>query len=461
MDSDRWQRIEHVYHSALAVEESRRSAFLNETCEYDESLRREVESLLSAETAANAFLETPAMEVLAKDLAQQSDSSSNGNIADDLQLAGKTVSHYRVLERLGGGGMGVVYKAEDLKLGRQVALKFLPRQLADHPDAIAQLRGEARAASALNHPHICTVHDIDEYEGHPFIVMELLRGETLKQRIAGKALKQESIVKFGIQILDALEAAHANGIIHRDIKPANIFITARGDVKVLDFGLAKVAHPNLETDFTAGVAETKAFVGTLPYMAPEQLRGQAAGPRTDIHAFGAVLFEMSTGRRAFPQRSTPQLISTLVHEVPPSPRGINAKISSKLEQIILRCLAKAPTERFQSANELAVALRGVATADKYSERALMLSAAAAMFLIVAGLFILVKLGWFGRSAYAPPPEGATRQITANPIDDPVIHNALSPDGKYVAYTDLQGLHLRTVESGETRSLPVPEGLCFR
>lgn len=460
MESDRWRRIEQVYHSALVVEESRRSAFLDKTCEHDECLRQEVESLLSVGTAADAFLETPALEVLAKDLAQQSD-SADGSIADDLLLTGKTVSHYRVLEKLGGGGMGVVYKAGDLKLGRQVALKFLPRQLADHPDAVAQLRGEARAASALNHPHICTVHDIDEYEGQPFIVMELLHGETLKQRIAGKPLRQEAAVNFGMQILDALEAAHANGIIHRDIKPANIFITAREEVKILDFGLAKVAHPNLETDFTAGVAETKAFVGTLPYMAPEQLRGQAADQCTDIHAFGAVLFEMSTGHRAFPQRSTPDLMSTLIHDAPPPPRSINTKISARLEQIILRCLAKVPAERFQSADELALALGGVAKEAKLSTPAILTGIAAAMFLIVAGVFILAKLGWVSRSAYAPPPEGATRQITANPIDDPVIHNALSPDGKYVAYTDLQGLHLRTVESGETRSLPVPDGLCFR
>jgi eukaryotic-like serine/threonine-protein kinase len=460
MNSDRWHRIEHVYHSALAVDESRRSAFLDETCEHDQSLRREVESLLSAETAADAFLEIPALEVLAKDLAQQSD-SSQWNIADDLELAGKTVSHYRVLEKLGRGGMGVVYKAEDLKLGRQVALKFLPRQLADRPEAIEQLRGEARAASALNHPHICTVHDIDEYEGHPFIVMELLRGETLKQRIAGKPLKQESVINFGAQILEALEASHSNGIIHRDIKPANIFITARGDVKVLDFGLAKVAPPNLATGFTSGVAETKRFVGTLPYMAPEQLRGQAADQRADIHAFGAVLFEMSTGRRAFPQRSTAELIHSLVHDAPSPPRSITAKISAGLEQIIVKCLAKAASERFQTVGELAAALRGVAKAGKFSRRALMLTAAAAMVLVVAGVFTLVRVGWFSGSNYAPPPGGTTRQITANPTDDAVIGAAISPDGKYLAYTDLRGLHLRDVESGETSSVSVPEGLCFR
>lgn len=460
MESDRWQRIEQMYHSALAIEESRRSAFLDETCEHDQSLRREVESLLSVETAANAFLETPALEVLAKDLARQSDSSDE-NTADDLELAGKTVSHYRVLEKLGGGGMGVVYKAEDLKLGRQVALKFLPRQLAHRPEAVEQLRGEARAASALNHPNICTVHDIDEYEGRPFIVMELLRGETLKQRIAGKPLKQECIVNFGIQILDALEAAHANGIIHRDIKPANIFITARGDVKVLDFGLAKIARTNLETNFTADVAETRAFVGTLPYMAPEQLRGQTADQRTDIHAFGAVLFEMSTGRRAFPQRSTAQLISSLAEDEPSPPRSINPNISAKLEQIILKCLAKTSSERFQSASALATALRAVPERELFSGRGVVFTAAAAMVLLVVGVFTLLKVGWLSRSSHAPMLDGTTRQITANPTDDPVIHNALSPDGKYVAYTDLQGLHLRTVESGETRSLPVPEGLCFR
>ena len=461
MDSDRWRRIEQVYHSALAVEESRRPAFLEDTCGHDESLRLEVESLLSADGDANAFLEVPAMEVIAKDLARQSD-SARGYQHDDLGLVGESVSHYRVLEKLGGGGMGVVYKAEDLKLGRFVALKFLPRELADYPEAVAQLRREARAASALNHPHICTVHDIDEYEGHPFIVMELLQGETLKQLIADKPLRPELALNFAAQILDGLEAAHASGIIHRDIKPANIFVTNRGDVKVLDFGLAKVSPSNLEAALTANVEQTKAFVGTLPYMAPEQLRKKRADERTDIHAIGAVLFEMCTGRRAFVQRSTAQLIASILSEIPAQPRTINPKIPAKLEPIIFRCLEKDPARRFQDARELAAELHQVGTGEKSAVGSRMvIAAAAAMILLLAGMLTIVKLGWFDRSAYLPLAQVATRQVTANPMDDPVVHAKISPDGKYVAYTDLQGLHLRDVESGETHSVQIPEGLCFR
>lgn len=460
MDSDRWKRIERVYHSALDLEESRRSAFLEDICGHDESLRREVESLLSAETAANSFLETPALEVLAKNLACQSD-SSDGSIADDLRLAGKTVSHYRVLEKLGGGGMGVVYRAEDLKLGRHVALKFLPRQLADHPDAIAQLRGEARAASALNHPHICTVHDIDEFEGHPFIVMELLHGETLKQRIAGQPLRQETAIAFAAQIVDALEAAHANGIIHRDIKPANIFVTTRGDIKVLDFGLATILQSEATITET-GFTKMPAFAGTLPYMAPEQLQHRAANERTDIYSFGAALFEMTTGRRAFPQRSTAQLVDSVLHNLPSSPRTMNPSVSPKLGQIILKSLAKDPSERFQSAKEVAVELQRLSRANKSNIAPRLPIVAAAAIIVVAGMLIAVKQQWSTRSTVRGSLQAATTlQITANPLDDPVIHDALSPDGTRVAYTDLQGLHLRTVESGETHSLPVPEGLCFR
>jgi len=460
MDSDRWHRIERVYHSALAVEESRRSAFLDDTCGRDESLRREVESLLSADSDSNAFLEVPALEILAKDIARQADVAGESH-QDDLQLTGKTVSHYRVLEKLGGGGMGVVYKAEDLKLGRFVALKFLPRELIHHPGAVEQLHREARAASALNHPHICTVHDVDEYEGHPFIVMELLEGETLKQRIAGKPLRLEAITNFTAQILDALEAAHAKGIIHRDIKPANIFVTSRGDVKILDFGLAKVAPSNLEGALTASVSETKAFVGTLPYMAPEQLREQKADERTDIYAFGAVFFEMSTGRRAFPQRSTAQLVTNILQDLPEPPRTVNTQVPAVLEQIILKCLAKDARQRFQSAKDVAVELRRLANAKRSADRPRIATAAAAMILL-AGVLTEWKMGLFDRSTHSRVDQAAaTQQITANPIDDPVIHAAISPDGKYVAYTDLQGFHLRSVESGETQFLQVPEGLCFR
>jgi len=271
---------------------------------------------------------------------------------DSSSLIGQTVSHYRIVEKLGGGGMGVVYKAQDLRLDRFVALKFLPDEIPHDVQAVEQLQREARAASALNHPHICTIHDIDEHEGRPFMVMEMLEGQTLKHRIAGKPLEESEIVKLGIQIADALETAHARDIIHRDIKPANIFVTPRGQVKVLDFGLAKLLPVETAVTLTAGVAETRAFVGTLPYMAPEQLQGKGASTRTDIYAIGTVLYEMATGRRAFTEESAPELVSNILQAQPPKPRELNPAVSSGLETIILKCLEKEPEKRYGRVHQL-------------------------------------------------------------------------------------------------------------
>ncbi len=375
MTPERWAQIEELFHRAIECELDERARLLEDSCAADAELRREVEALLSGARSGGDQVRATVREAIR---------------STKFPLEGETVSHYRVLGGLGSGGMGVVYQAEDLRLGRCVALKFLPEGLANNRTVLERFEREARAASALNHPNICVVHDVDKFEDRPFIVMELLKGQTLRQRLENTKfengnsklgpdpnfapservpLEIDKLLDLAIQIADGLEAAHGEGIIHRDIKPANIFVTARGQAKILDFGLAKLtvgaglAPPGAPQGVPLQNAPTASLdpgtltnpgvaMGTVAYMSPEQARGEKLDARTDLFSFGAVLYEMATGKMAFSGVTTAMIHDAILSRAPASPVQLNPDLPGELERIINKALEKDRASRYQSAAEM-------------------------------------------------------------------------------------------------------------
>jgi serine/threonine protein kinase len=447
MLKERWSEIERVYHSACALEPGEQHAYLDQVCGSDDALRREVESLL---------------EFLEPDTSQGLHSSVP---------SGEQIGPYTILGFLRAGGMGEVYKARDTRLDRTVAIKFLPSVLAADRAALDRFQREARAASALNHPHICTIHDLGDYQGRPFFVMEFLEGQPLNERIDGKPLPVPELVDFTVQICDALQGAHAKGIIHRDIKPANIFVTASGQVKILDFGLAKLVTESHSAVTTVTESETEVItnamtrtqpgrlMGTPAYLSPEQARGEEVDARTDIFSFGVVLYQMATGRPTFRGQTSGELINAILHETPAKPSALNPAVPGNLERIILKALEKERKTRYQSVEELLADLNEFQTTKqrRAAWRARLLMTAAALAL-TTGIVMAIILS---KGSVNDAPNIVQRQVTSNPVNDSVYVAAISDDGKEVAYTDLRGVHVRALGTGEVYDISVPPGLCFR
>jgi serine/threonine protein kinase/Tol biopolymer transport system component len=494
MTPELWQRLKPLFHAALEQSTQDRARFIEASCGEDLELKIHLERLLYADQQSTNSLDAPLAYVnnfLDADGAPlPAGELGVGGVGMIRPMIGQTISHYRILEKLGGGGMGVVYKAEDFSLGRFVALKFLPDALAQVPQALERFRREARAASALNHPHICTIYEIGEQDGQTFIAMEFMEGATLKHRIAGRPLPLDKIVEWGAEIADGLAVAHSKGIIHRDIKPANIFATDRGHVKILDFGLAKLI-PAATAAIPRAVeserlTQTGALMGTVDYMSPEQVRCEEMDARSDLFSFGVVLYEMVTGFVPFRGESTSLVAEAILNRTPVAPVRLNPDSPPRLEEVINKALEKDRNLRYQSAVEMRTDLQrlkrdtepwrisptGIESPSSKRNGKLRIAAAVLVGLAVATSAAIYR--------YLTPPAAPFKRIEINRVTTTGHEQvaAISPDGRYVAYVtgantildfgivgrNRESLWMSQIAGGQVQILPPAEvqitGLIF-
>jgi len=389
MLAERWRRIESLFHEALGKSAEERSSLLDQACSSDPALRREVESLLAHESLASGFLESGVSAARAA-----------APPREPVPL-GERMGPYTVMELLGAGGMGEVYKAHDQRLDRHVAIKFLSHRIAEDAASLERFTQEARAASALNHPNICTVHDVGDHQGRPYLVMELLEGQSLKDRLASSPLAVQELASIARQVCAALQAAHDKGIVHRDVKPANIFITHGDQVKVLDFGLAKrgVEVTSLTPEARARdvtLSASGAIMGTLAYMSPEQAVGESVDARTDVFSLGVVLYETATRRRPFRGKTPAGILGSILTESPAKPSSVNAEVPAKLDRVILKALEKDPANRYQSAAELSADFAQWQDSARVRSRRWALGAAG------VGIASLAGGAYLARQSLSPP-----------------------------------------------------------
>ena len=473
MKSDRWQQIERLYHAALERKPAERAAFLDDGCGGDDALQREIESLLGYDEKAERFIEAPALEMVGRAMAEDQVKS----------MLGQQLGSYKILSQLGAGGMGEVYRARDTRLNREVAIKVLHSSFANDADRLRRFEQEALTTSALNHPNILTVYDIGTHDGAPYIVAELLEGEELRSKLNDGALAQLKAINYAQHICAGLAAAHERGIVHRDLKPENLFVTSDGRVKILDFGLAKLKQPKLASADTEAptsplLTESGVVMGTVGYMSPEQVRGQTADHRADLFAFGAILYEMLAGKRAFQRETVAETMTAILKEEPPDLAEINSAVPQQLERIVRRCLEKQPERRFQSASDLAFALEALSIpsgsrletaalpAVPGSAGKLSMFGRARPAWVVAAAFILATLGltwaYFTRQPIA---DARVMKFSLLPPDKTSFeHVAVSPDGRHLAFTAATGgkvqLWLRALEATEAKALAGTEGATY-